>query len=197
MLGLAQYFASLHFNLILIDIEKNKLDELCKLLIEIHHIDVIELVIDLSNIKELEKEIKKLTNSNDICIIGLINNAGIWQGKNITNLTPEDLNKTMQIDFISPYTLIFHLIEKLSKSSESSFIANISSITAIANRCSDSIDYVCAKSALLSLHNVLKCEFKKHNIKNIQLLCVLPYLLDTELFEDSFTGEYNIFIIYL
>lgn len=190
---MSYYLGYLHYNLILIDISKYELDEVCRFLTEKYHVDVIELIIDISNIADLKLEIDKLIETNkNISIIGLINNAGIWQGKNITDLTPEDLNKTIQIDFIAPYTLIFLLTSTLSKSP--SFIINISSVTAIANRCTDSIDYICAKSALLSLHQTLKCEFKKYEIQNIHLLCVLPYLLDTKLFKDSFTGEYIIYI---
>lgn len=193
---MSKYLGNLHYNLILIDISKNELDDVCKYLIDKYHIDVIELIIDLSNITDLELKINTFIKANQkISIIGLVNNAGIWQGKNITDLTPEDLNKTIQIDFIAPYTLIFLLTSTLSKSP--SFIINMSSITAIANRCTDSIDYICAKSALLSLHQTLKCDFKKHKIQNIHLLCVLPYLLDTKLFKDSFTGEYiYIYIIF-
>ncbi len=149
--------------------------------------DMVSAFTDLSNIYffpfdlGLYKEIKN-TYERISSIFGkvdiLINNAGIGIFKLMTEMTPEDFDKVLSVNFKGSYFCIQSVLPEMIKQ-QSGMIINISSIAAIDYFVSGTV-YGASKAALTSMTNSLREEVRNHGIKVID---ILPGATETEIWD--------------
>lgn len=132
---------------------------------------------DVSKKSEVERMIAhclKVYGKIDI----LVNNAGIAQTKLFTDITEEDWDSMMDINLKGIYNctqsvLKYMLDEKHGK------IINISSIWGIAG-ASCEVHYSASKAAVIGLTKALA---KELGPSNIQVNCIAPGIIDTDMME--------------
>jgi 3-oxoacyl-[acyl-carrier protein] reductase len=112
---------------------------------------------DLSNLEHVKSY---LTTIKDVDVI--INNAGVNYLNSIENETIENLNKTLNINYLSPFIICQHFLPLL-KNKKYGRIVNIGSIWIdYAKNLRGS--YSASKNALHSLTKTIVSEFSEHNI---------------------------------
>jgi len=146
------------------------------------------IVFDLENlnaIKEnLKYQIEKYIDHVDI----LINNAGYLINKSFSETQIEDINKTLNINLISPALLTQTLLPMLEKSNVK-HVVNISSIGGYqgSSKFPGLSFYSASKAALACLTECLAEEFKEDQIK---FNCLTLGAVNTEMLKTAFPG-YN------
>ena len=140
---------------------------------------------NLSDIKNCENLIKKAKEffKGDIDI--LINCAGIYQYKEIENMTLDEINYMIDLNFKSIYYLSSLVISDMKKN-KFGRIVNIGSISAIVGEAYATL-YSATKSALSGLTRALALEVAQYNITVNQ---INPGWVDTPL-ADNFLDEFE------
>lgn len=132
---------------------------------------------DLSNIDQIRKtytKIEAMFGGVDI----LINNAGIGIFKKMIEITPEEFNKTIDINFRGCFFCIQSVLPMMI-SNQFGIIINISSIAAVNNFPEGTV-YSASKSALISMSNSLREEVRNYGIKIID---ILPGATETDIWD--------------
>ena len=124
-----------------------------------HQLDVTEEASIRDMVEYLEEDCGKL----DI----LINNAGILleDDKNIIEMDPELIRKTLETNFYGPLKVCQAFIPMLKKSDDGRIINLSSSMGQLSTMGSDSPAYRISKTALNSLSAILSNELAGSNIK--------------------------------
>lgn len=112
---------------------------------------------DLSNLENVKSY---LTTIDDVDII--INNAGVNYLNNIENETIESLNKTLNINYLSPFIICQHFLPLL-KNKNYGRIINIGSIWINYAKTLRG-GYSASKNALHSLTKTIVSEYSEYNI---------------------------------
>ncbi|MCG8412133.1 MAG: SDR family oxidoreductase [Bacteroidales bacterium] len=139
---------------------------------------------DLSKLDEIESglitEIKKYINSIDI----LINNAGCLINKPFLDNSIEDIQKMVNINFLSPSIVIQSLIPLL-KNGTTKHVINISSMGGYQGsaKFNGLSFYSASKAAIANLTESLAEEFKDDNIK---FNCLALGAVNTEMLKSAF-----------
>ena len=155
-------FAKEGYNLVITSTNKEKLKDLKKELISIYNIKVYIKIADLSTRKGTKKLLEYIENKN-ILIDILINNAGTFIVKSLEELKIKDLNKTFNLNVITPFILSQELSKNMKKQGWGRII-NIGSSSAYG--CSkDTIAYSMSKHALLGLSKGLFEELSEFNVR--------------------------------
>ena len=155
-------FAKEGYNLVITSTNKEKLKDLKKELISIYNIKVYIKIADLSTRKGTKKLLEYIENKN-ILIDILINNAGTFIVKSLEELKVKDLNKTFNLNVITPFILSQELSKNMKKQGWGRII-NIGSSSAYG--CSkDTIAYSMSKHALLGLSKGLFEELSEFNVR--------------------------------
>lgn len=138
-----------------------------------------KLEMDLSDVESVKSYLNTI---KDIDII--INNAGINYLNNIENETIETLNKTLNINYLSPFTICQHFLPLL-KNKNYGRIINIGSIW-VDYAKSLRGSYSASKNALHSLTKTIVSEYSEYNI-----LCntISPGYISTDLTFQNNTKE--------
>jgi 3-oxoacyl-[acyl-carrier protein] reductase len=138
-----------------------------------------KLEMDLSDIESVKSYLNTI---KDIDII--INNAGVNYLNNIENETIEHLNKTLNINYLSPFTICQYFLPLL-KNKNYGRIINIGSIW-IDYAKSLRGSYSASKNALHSLTKTIVSEYSEYNI-----LCntISPGYISTDLTFQNNTKE--------
>ena len=129
-----------------------------------------------------DKFLKKLFlyfKKNKIYLNGLINNAGQRQRKSFIKFTKKDINKILEVNFVSTF-LISQYFVKNTNNKESSSIINIGSIVG-DKPFSDLTGYASSKSAISGLTKSLALELSQKNF-NIRVNCINPGFTKTSYF---------------
>lgn len=138
---------------------------------------------DLNAVKSnLKAEIKQHISSIDI----LINNAGFLVNKPFIDTKLEDINKTLNINFISPSLVIQELIPML-KESNIKHVVNISSMGGFqgSSKFPGLSFYSASKAALANLTECLAEEYKDDEIK---FNCLTLGAVNTDMLKSAFPG---------
>lgn len=139
--------------------------------------NVLFFPFEISNCDEIRK-----IHSRIISLFGkvdiLINNAGIGIFKKIVEISPEDFDRTISINFKGSYFCIQSVLPEMIKN-KFGMIINISSIAAISNFPEGTI-YGASKAALSSMSNSLREEVRQFGIKVID---ILPGATETEIWD--------------
>lgn len=111
----------------------------------------------------------------------LINNAGTVIGKSFFDLTVEEMQRTMNINYWGHIyftkALIGEMIER-----NSGAIVNIASSSGLLGMPILS-DYAASKFAEVGFSESLRRELKKFKHTGVKVTCVCPYIIDTGLFK--------------
>jgi len=166
-------------NLAIIDINKASLNEVGNELKESQGM-LKSYVCDISDkdmVGSVSSEIKKDFKNIDV----LINNAGVVKGKSFLDLSIEEMQKTMDINFWGHvyFTKQFlpGMIEKKSGN-----IVNVASSAGLLGMV-DLSDYSASKFADVGFTETLRRELKRDGHKGINITCVCPYVIDTGMFK--------------
>ncbi|OTF77687.1 hypothetical protein BLA29_000927 [Euroglyphus maynei] len=111
----------------------------------------------------------------------LINNAGIVIGKNILDLTDEQIQKTMMVNVISHFFIIRAFLPKMIERKS----GHIVTIASLAGELGAAMltDYCASKFAAVGMEQSLKLELAKANLDGqIKTTVVKPWLISTGMF---------------
>lgn len=139
--------------------------------------NIIFFPFDISNfddVKRTHSRIQSIFGKVDI----LINNAGIGIFKKMIDITPEEFDRTMSVNFKGSFFCAQSVLPDMIKN-QFGMIINISSIAAINSFPEGSI-YGASKAALTSMSNCLREEVRQFGIKIID---ILPGATETEIWD--------------
>lgn len=172
-------FAKDGFNVVLNGRTKSKLEEVANTIGEKHSL-IVEG--DVSK----EKDVKNIIEST-ITTFGridvLVNNAGIFNGGTIGELSLEDWNQQLSINVTGPFMMIKTALPHLEK--VTGCIVNLSSVSGLGGDWG-SFAYNTSKGAITLFTQALSLDFAS---KGIRINAVAPSLTDTELTEDMMKDD--------
>ncbi len=140
------------------------------------------LALDLENLENIPFIYDAIKHWNQIDV--LFNNAGLLIKKPFEELTPQDFQKSLNVNFLAPVFTIQSLLPKLNQHSH---IINISTIGAIQGsvKFPELTAYGSSKAALINLTEVLAEEFKE---RKISVNSIALGAVQTEMLETAFPG---------
>ncbi|KAG7193971.1 uncharacterized protein KQ657_005170 [Scheffersomyces spartinae] len=156
---------------------------------------------DLNDSNDLSTKIDRLVGelaSKDQHISILVNNAGIRINGSVLEVSEDDINRSMQINFVSPVLLIQRVIKQyMAKNNGTTTttttgststaamspltIVSVASVLGWISPCRLSL-YSAAKAALINANQSLMRELKAYD--QIRILYATPGQLDTRMFAD-------------
>ena len=162
--------------LFLIDLNQNALD---KVALELENLGakVHTFAIDITDRKVVEKLAGDIIKSGGLDL--LINNAGIGLHKELSELTIEDYEKQLAVNFWAPLYFIYAFLPYF-KEHKKGHIVNVSSGQAFYRLPTWSA-YAVVKLAIGALSEALHFELKNFNIK---VTTVYPYMVNTGFYND-------------
>ncbi|KAI0322450.1 retinal short-chain dehydrogenase/reductase [Amylostereum chailletii] len=111
----------------------------------------------------------------------LINNAGVVQGKLITDLTPEDIKQTFNVNTLSHYWTLKAFLPEMIKE-KTGHIVTVGSVAGLVG-ATQMADYSASKAALIPLHESLRYELdKRYHAPGVRTTLVIPGHVLTPLF---------------
>lgn len=120
-------------------------------------------VCDIQNLSDIKTTTKQIINDYPQDLIGLVNNAGIWQKKDeLENISDDLLTAVIEIDLMGVIRFTKELLPKF-KTIDKSAIINISSRSGITAQAGQSV-YTAAKWGVKGFTEVLKEDLKDTNI---------------------------------
>lgn len=173
---IAEVFAKNKINLIInYNQSEKKAKELANFLQEEYQIRAIPIKCDVSDEREVEEMIKKISvEVNGIDII--INNAGISNDSILFDKTKTDFMEILETNLIGPFLVCKYATKIMEKGS----IINISSTNAIDTNYPYSADYDASKAGLISLSNNLADSLAP----NIRVNTIAAGWIETEMSKD-------------
>lgn len=105
----------------------------------------------------------------------LVNNAGITRDAIFHKMTPAQMHQVMDVNFFGTYNCIYQVVPGMREQNYGK-IVNISSTSSFGNP--GQANYSASKAAMEGLTRTLAKELGR---KNIQINCVLPGYIDTEM----------------
>ena len=176
---MAHYVADERANTALIDINP---DAVANTTEEVKRRDVkaTGYVCDISNreaVTDVITRIKQDFGAIDV----LINNAGTVIGKSFFDLTLDEMQRTMNINYWGHIHFTKALIGDMV-SRNSGAIVNIASSSGLLGMPILS-DYAASKFAEVGFSESLRRELKKFKYTGVKVTCVCPYIIDTGLFK--------------
>ena len=133
---------------------------------------------DASNMKFIKKLFSYFSKKK-IKLNGLINNAGQRQRKPFVNISYNEINKIMRVNFISTFMISQYFV-KNSILSKNKSIVNIGSIVG-ENPFAELTGYASSKSAIAGFTKSLSLELANNN-NNIRVNCINPGFTKTSYF---------------
>ncbi|TFY78514.1 hypothetical protein EWM64_g5498 [Hericium alpestre] len=135
---------------------------------------------DVSKWEEVEAVSKKVVEETGHPTI-LINNAGVVQGKLITDLTPDDIKQTFGVNTLAHFWILKAFLPEMIKQ-KTGHIITVGSISGLIGMARMT-DYTASKAALVSLNESLRYELDKcHHAPGIRTTLLLPGHVMTPLF---------------
>jgi len=129
-------------------------------------------ITDYNKVAEMYKKI----NPESIDI--LINNAGIVNKKLLSDLSPEEIMRTFNVNTLALFWMTKSILPYFEKKNGGQ-IVTISSVAGLVG-AEKMVDYCSSKFAARGFHVALDKELKD---TNIDLTCICPYFFKTKLFE--------------
>src|SRR3989338_1610157 len=131
---------------------------------------------DVGFIKGLLKEIEAKFGRLNV----LINNAGINRDNLFLDMEEDDWNSVMATNLKGTLNMSLFAAEIMKKSTEPSYIINISSISGVFGRAGQA-NYDCSKGAIIGMTKLLAKKFAEHSIF---VNAIVPGLIRTDMMED-------------
>ncbi|OQR88508.1 short-chain dehydrogenase/reductase family 16C member 6-like isoform X1 [Thraustotheca clavata] len=162
-----------------IDLNQANLGTLTKEHPELHH----TYVCDVSNpaiVAKVMQDITKQLGEIDV----LINNAGIVQGKFLTELSCEDIQRTMNVNTMAHFWTTKAVLPRMMERN-SGMIVTVASVMGI-NGAAKLVDYCTSKFACVGFHESLRLELQHLGKRGIHTLLVCPLGVTTGMFDGAF-----------
>ncbi|KAF8786278.1 Short-chain dehydrogenase/reductase family like protein [Argiope bruennichi] len=177
---LAVEFSKLHATVVLVDINKNGLNETKNLVSPLSKAFVYEC--DVSNrqkVYEVAKRIGVEVGKVDI----LVNNAGIVNGKRFLELSDDSIQRIMEINTLAHFWMCKAFLPDMMQSNKGHIvsIASLAGVSGLPNLT----DYCASKFAAVGFMESLKLELDAQKKDGIKLTIVCPSLISTGLFEGT------------
>jgi all-trans-retinol dehydrogenase (NAD+) len=176
---MAHFVADEHAKVALIDINEAAVRETAEEALR-RGVKAVGYVCDISKreaVTDVVDKIKKEFGPIDI----LINNAGVVSGKPFTDLSIEEMQRTMNINYWGHIYFTKALIgDMIARNSGS--IVNIASSCGLLGMPVLS-DYSASKFAEVGFSESLRRELKKFKYTGVKVICVCPYVIDTGMFK--------------
>ena len=136
---------------------------------------------DLANMEALQDFAEEICNVGAVDV--MINNAGYLVNKPFEEISQQDLQRSLDVNFAAPFFLIQKLLPVLS----AAHIINVSSIGGVQGslKFPGLAAYSTAKAGLVCLTEMLSEEFKD---TRMVFNCVALGSVDTEMFQQAFPG---------
>lgn len=179
--GIALYFASIGFNLILITHpdKKNDLEELRNKIKKQCNVDVKNIYFDFSNEKQAKKAVDKIFQSNESNISILVNNAGVLK-EGLYSDNQNELMDLMKVNALTHHYITSKAVETMKKNKEG-YIINIVSQSGTRARPTLGM-YAMTKHAMMGFSDALYQDLMKDGIK---VTAICPSVVNTPLAKDS------------
>ena len=179
----AMRFAKDGFNVVLNGRTKDKLERVAEAINK--EFDQIETLIVSGDISD-KSDVDNIINSaaekfNGIDV--LVNNAAIFVGGSIDDVSLEDWNKQLSINVTGPYMMIKKALPYLEKSKGS--IINLCSVSGLGGDW-NAFAYNTTKGAIQLMTKSLALDFAS---KNIRINAVAPSLTDTDMGEGAMEND--------
>ncbi|KZW04335.1 retinal short-chain dehydrogenase/reductase [Exidia glandulosa HHB12029] len=144
---------------------------------------------DVSKWEEVEKVAKKIQEDIGHPTV-LINNAGVVQGKLLLDLTPEDVQQTLNTNLAAHFWTLKAFLPNMIKENAGHIITIGSVMGLVAS--AQMTDYCATKAGLASLHESLRYELdKRYHARKVRTTLVVPGHVNTPLFSRvSFPGSF-------
>lgn len=129
-----------------------------------------------SSVNSLIDDVKSEVQHIDI----LVNNAGIVTGKNLLDLTNDDIQKTFMVNTVTPFILCREFLKEMIER-DSGHIINLCSASSFVGVPKLS-DYAASKAAILSMDESIRLELKKMK-SSVKTTAFCPYYINTGMFD--------------
>jgi all-trans-retinol dehydrogenase (NAD+) len=176
---MAHYVADERANTALIDINEAGLNATTGE-VKRRNVKAAGYVCDISNREAVMDVVAKVKKDFGPIHI-LINNAGTVIGKSFFDLTLEEMQRTMNINYWGHIYFTKALIGEMT-ARNSGAIVNIASSSGLLGMPILS-DYAASKFAEVGFSESLRRELKKFKYTGVKVTCVCPYIIDTGLFK--------------
>jgi 2-hydroxycyclohexanecarboxyl-CoA dehydrogenase len=176
--AIAFSLAEAGFNLVIVDLNKDRLEEL-KIELEKFSIKVIDSVCDLSNRESTEDAFNKFI-STGLDIEVLVNNAGIDEIKPFLETEEESWQKIISVN-LTAVLRTSKLIAPIMIENRRGAIINIASDAGKVGSSNEAV-YSATKGGVIAFTKTLARELAKYNIR---VNCVCPGPTDTDLFRSA------------
>jgi len=167
-LAMSRELARLGYPLLLVSNEEEKIAETAKETEKTFNVRAIPLYMDLSQ-KDSAQKLFDYCQNNNIKTEILINNAGIFFFRDVTDTTPERIDTVINLHIYTPTLLCRLFAEQMIRENRKGHILNISSIAAWMMMPGLTF-YNATKSYLRCFSRAMRIETHKHNI-NITTVC--------------------------
>ncbi|MCU0848278.1 MAG: SDR family oxidoreductase [Spirochaetes bacterium] len=176
---MAYFFAKEKANLAIIDINR---EAAAATLLEVKEsgIKAASYVCDISNKIQVAGVIKKIRKDFSTIDV-LVNNAGIVYGKSFLDLSLEEMERTMNINFWGHILFTKEFLPDMVKRN-SGTVVNIASAGGILGM-PFLADYCASKFAEVGFSESLRRELAAMKVKGVNITCVCPYIIDTGMFK--------------
>jgi len=176
---MAHYVADERANTALVDINADNIATTAEE-VERRDVKAVGYTCDISDreaVTDVVARIKKDFGQIDV----VINNAGTVIGKSFFDLTMDEMQHTMNINYWGHIYFTKALIGEMT-ARNSGAIVNIASSSGLLGMPILS-DYVASKFAEVGFSESLRRELKKFKYTRVKVTCVCPYIIDTGLFK--------------
>ena len=175
---MAKSLASKGANVIILDIHQANLDKVVNEIVSSGN-KSSGYVCNVGDFNEVEEVKNKISLEHGFVEI-LINNAGIVVGKYFSDLTPEEIERTIRVNALAGiWTTKVFLPEMIEKNR--GHLVNIASSVGMVG-VSKMTDYAASKFAHFGFDEALRMELKQKK-QNIHTTIVTPYFINTGMFE--------------
>ena len=176
---MSHYVADEHANTALIDINSAAV---AKTVEEVkgRNVKAIGYVCDISNREAVADTVSKIKQDFGPIDV-LINNAGTVVGKSFFDLTLDEMQRTMNINYWGHIYFTKAIIGDMI-ARNSGAIVNVASSSGLIGMPILS-DYAASKFAEVGFSESLRRELKKFKYTGIKVTCVCPYIINTGLFK--------------
>ena len=172
----AENLAKQGYNLLIVDIQEDKINQAALQLINSYNIEVQSLTLDLSKI-EAPETLYRFCKEKNIEIHILISNAGRFVFDAITNIDTDSYNAFLQLHLNTPAKLI-RLFGEEMKNRHEGYILTTSSLSAWMSYPYLSL-YASTKMFLRTFSKAIHFEFSRYNV-GVTTIC--PGAVDTGLY---------------
>lgn len=179
----AMRFTKDRFNVVLNGRTKDKLERVAEAINkEFNQVETLIVSGDISDKSDVDNIINSAAEKfNGIDV--LVNNAAIFVGGSIDNVSLEDWNKQLSINVTGPYIMIKRALPYLEKSKGS--IVNVCSVSGLGGDW-NAFAYNTTKGAIQLMTKSLALDFAS---KNIRINAVAPSLTDTDMGQGAMEND--------